>query len=70
MRSERSSAMIPENVLERISEITGLVHTDNTTLKSHGSDWTRFYEPNPSAVLFPKTTQEVSEKFSTQYDRY
>ena len=53
--------MIPENVLERISEITGLVHTDNTTLKSHGSDWTRFYEPNPSAVVFPKTTQEVSD---------
>ena len=53
--------MIPENVLKRISEITSSVHTDNTTLKSHGSDWTRFYEPDPSAVVFPKTTQEVSD---------
>ena len=53
--------MISEHVLEQIGNITGSVYTDNTTRQSHGLDWTRFYEPDPSAVAFPRTTQEVSD---------
>lgn len=29
-------------------------------LKTYGKDWTKFYEPRPSAVVFPRSTQEVS----------
>ena len=53
--------MISEHVLEQIGNITGSVYTDNTTRQSHGLDWTRFHEPDPSAVVFPRTTQEVSD---------
>ena len=35
--------------------------TDADELKSFGKDWTRVYEPNPSLIVFPKDTQEVSK---------
>ncbi len=34
--------------------------TNPDDLKTFGRDWTKFYEPKPSAVVFPRSTQEVS----------
>lgn len=33
--------------------------TDSESLKHYGKDWTRYYPPNPSAILFPKNAEEV-----------
>ncbi|MGE0527191.1 MAG: FAD-binding oxidoreductase [Bdellovibrionales bacterium] len=35
------------------------VLTDAGSLKEYGRDWTKYLEPHPSAVVFPKTTEEV-----------
>jgi glycolate oxidase subunit GlcD len=37
------------------------VSDDATILKSHGSDWTRFRTPAPSAVVFPRSVDEVKQ---------
>ena len=37
------------------------VVTEEAVLTSHGSDWTRFRQPAPSAVVFPVTVQQVRE---------
>lgn len=36
------------------------VRTDADTRKTHGRDWTTYFEINAGAVVFPKTTAEVS----------
>ncbi len=35
--------------------------TDAESLKEYGRDWTRYYEPKPRAIVFPKTTTEVQK---------
>ena len=35
------------------------VLTDNASLVEYGRDWTKYLQPKPSAVVFPKTTEEV-----------
>jgi len=35
------------------------ISTEPEDLQVYGLDWTRFYEPAPSAVVFPRTTEEV-----------
>ncbi len=35
------------------------VLTDAESLKNYGLDWTKYYEPNPQAIVFPQTTEEV-----------
>lgn len=47
--------------IEELKKITAdnRVLTDAESLKSYGLDWTRYFEPNPSAIVFPQTTQEV-----------
>jgi len=55
--------MIMSNtVLERLCQIVGndQVHTDELQKQTYGRDWTRFYEPQPSAVVFPLDTEQVS----------
>ena len=37
------------------------VRTDDDTKQSHGRDWTRYFEPAPSAVVFPRSTADVVE---------
>jgi glycolate oxidase subunit GlcD len=37
------------------------VSDDTTVLQSHGSDWTRFRTPAPSAVVFPRSVDEVKQ---------
>lgn len=33
--------------------------TDESNLKEYGRDWTKYLEPKPSAIVFPKSTEEV-----------
>jgi FAD/FMN-containing dehydrogenase len=35
------------------------VKTDTDSLETFGKDWTKIYPPNPSAIVFPKTTEQV-----------
>ena len=35
--------------------------TDENSLQLYGKDWTKHFTPNPSAVVFPKTTEEVQK---------
>lgn len=44
--------------LEKVVE-TGKVRTDEESLASHGKDWTKMYAPKPTAIVFPKSTEEV-----------
>ncbi|MCB0348967.1 MAG: FAD-binding oxidoreductase, partial [Bdellovibrionales bacterium] len=37
------------------------VSTATDDLKTYGQDWTRYYQPNPKAVVFPKSTEEVQK---------
>ena len=37
------------------------IKSDSLSLETYGRDWTRFWEANPSLVLFPKTTEEVQK---------
>ncbi|HEX4926012.1 MAG TPA: FAD-binding oxidoreductase, partial [Bdellovibrionales bacterium] len=37
------------------------ISTDPSTLGEYGRDWTRYYEPKPSAILFPKSADQVRE---------
>lgn len=34
--------------------------TDPSTLQTYGKDWTKVFTPNPSAIVFPRSTDEVS----------
>jgi FAD/FMN-containing dehydrogenase len=36
------------------------VTTDPAMLQTYGKDWTKVYSPAPSAIVFPRTTAEVS----------
>ena len=35
--------------------------TDESSLKHYGKDWTTYFDIKASAVLFPRTTQDVVE---------
>lgn len=35
------------------------VFTDKDTCEQYGRDWTRFHEPAPSAIVFPRSTEQV-----------
>ena len=37
------------------------VSTETSVLESYGQDWTRFTQPAPLAVVFPRTTDEVAD---------
>ena len=37
------------------------IKTDSQTLDTYGRDWTRFWQANPSVVLFPRHTEEVQK---------
>ncbi|NDG84234.1 MAG: FAD-binding oxidoreductase [Proteobacteria bacterium] len=39
----------------------GIVSLDSEDLKTFGRDWTRYHAPDPAAVCFPKSTEEVSK---------
>jgi len=45
------------------------VKTDADSLATFGKDWTKIYPPNPSAIVFPKTTEQVQAivKFANEH---
>jgi FAD/FMN-containing dehydrogenase len=48
-------------VLDELAELIGAdnIATDSSTLESYGRDWTRFYDPDPLAVVFPRDVDSV-----------
>ncbi|MBL4797727.1 MAG: FAD-binding oxidoreductase [Oleispira sp.] len=45
------------------------VKTDADSLETFGKDWTKIYSPNPAAIVFPKTTEQVQAivKFANKH---
>ena len=45
------------------------IEIDETLLEDYGRDWTRFYTPNPMAVIFPKSVEDVQAivRFAVQH---
>lgn len=39
----------------------GALRLDADSLASYGLDWTRYFSPNPQAIVFPKTTAQVQD---------
>jgi len=37
------------------------ISTEAVVLESHGCDWTRFRKPDPAAVVFPRSAEQVAE---------
>jgi FAD/FMN-containing dehydrogenase len=37
------------------------VSDDPASLQEYGKDWTKHFNPNPSAIVFPKTTEDVKK---------
>ena len=54
--------MLSAAFLEAVKASIGvdIIDTSPEILESHGQDWTRVYKPDPAAVAFPRSTQEVS----------
>lgn len=53
--------MIAAHLLERLLALVdpGKVLIDDESRRHFGKDWTELYEPAPSAIVFPKTTEQV-----------
>lgn len=53
----------PDQIIEALKKVVdeGKVRTDAESLNSHGKDWTKIYTPKPTAIVFPKTTEEVQK---------
>lgn len=49
------------NALDQLAALIGEnnIALDNLTRESHGRDWTRFYEPDPLAIVFPRDISMV-----------
>ena len=48
-------------VLDSLQQIVGAdkVRQDDEALATFGTDWTKVYQPQPSAIVFPKTIEQV-----------
>lgn len=62
-----ASVNLPPDFLTAIQNIVGeqRVKTDTDALMTWGKDWTKHFEPNPSVIVFPSTTQEVADLVKT-----
>ncbi len=51
------------SILKKIQDIVGaeFVKTESTELQEYGRDWTKAFPADPLAIVFPKTTEEVSK---------
>lgn len=54
--------MLSEESLEELRSALheGGLSTEPEALSTYGRDWTRVYEPSPSAIAFPRSTAEVA----------
>ena len=59
-------------VLARLIEQFGddLVLTDSDSLQTYGKDWTRAYDPDPLAIVFPRNVEQVVDlvRLANEYD--
>ncbi|UXD86240.1 FAD-binding oxidoreductase [Thalassolituus hydrocarboniclasticus] len=57
------TALTQDALIERLSAIVGAdkVRTDADSLETFGKDWTKIYAPKPTAIVFPKTTEQVRD---------
>ncbi len=55
--------LLPSKVLARLSESLGpdVLSQEPAELEEYGRDWTRVVAPAPSAIAFPRTTEQVSK---------
>ena len=53
--------LLPVSLLDRLTALLGeqRVKTDLDSRMNWGKDWTKHFEPNPSVIVFPATTEEV-----------
>src|SRR3954463_13008579 len=53
---------LPDTFLQAIHESfpADFLTTTPSELEEYGKDWTKVYPPHPSAVVFPRSTDEVS----------
>ncbi len=62
---------LPDKVLNALAEVvgSGKLLTDEESLVHYGRDWSRLYEPAPSAIIFPKSAEEVQSivKLANEY---
>ena len=65
-------ASLPPALLQQLHAIVGeqRVKTDEDSLKTWGVDWTKHFEPKPSVIVFPGSTDEVQAivKLANQYN--
>ncbi len=54
-----SDSQQPPAVIADLGTIVDQVRTDPDSLIQYGRDWTRFYPPRPSAIVFPKSSRQV-----------
>lgn len=61
MNLMRVSRMIDSALIESLKQLVepGKVLTDADSLNTYGKDWTKQFPPAPSAIVFPKTIEEV-----------
>lgn len=57
------TTLTQETLVAKLAEIVGAdkVKTDADSLVNFGKDWTKIWEPKPSAITFPKTTEQVQK---------
>lgn len=53
--------MIQQALLDELATLVepGKLLTDASSLETYGKDWTKHYPPAPSAIVFPKTVEQV-----------
>ncbi len=51
------------HIIQELVELTDVsrVLTDSADLENYGQDWTRFIDPKPLAIVFPKTVDEIQQ---------
>lgn len=61
MNFMRVPSMIDPSLIESLKSLVepGKVLTDASSLEAYGKDWTKQFPPAPSAIVFPKTIEEV-----------
>jgi len=61
MNPMRVAAMIDSALIDALKLLVepGKVLTDADSLNAYGKDWTKQFPPAPSAIVFPKTIEEV-----------
>ena len=57
------TTLTQEALVEHLNTIFGAdkVKTDEDSLATFGKDWTKVWPPKPSAIVFPKTTEQVRD---------